>query len=149
MVGTIDEILLYLTLKTENAEALEMSRQRLVGLRKHLKHGELSEQKKISLLERYNKNVVHFSIRCVREAFDLPAIVRDKKGRFFTEQSLLLMVEHEEKMEGLHLNKVCSHLRRGEFPSKDIVREVLRRKGWTMFREREHVPSLWLVDYGY
>lgn len=147
MVGTIDEVLLYITLEMGNAEVLEMSRQRLVGLRKHLKHGELSEEKKKDLISRWNTNAKQFRCAvCLREAFDLPAIVRDHKGRFFTEQSLLLMVEGEEKMRGLHLDKVCGAIRNGQFPNKETVREVLRRKGWTMFREREHVPSLWKVE---
>lgn len=145
MVGTIDEILLYITLDFKNAELLDMSRQRLVGLRKHIPN-ELSEARKAELIARYNDRVAGYKrVTCLREAFHLPAIVRDHKGRFYTEQSLLLMVEHEEKMQGLHLDKVCEHIRNGQFPNKETVREVLRRKGWTMFREREHVPSLWQV----
>lgn len=148
MIGTIDEILLYITLDTGNAKQLEISRQRLVGLRKRLTCGELSEKKKIELVSRFNNNVSPYKkISCLREAFDLPAIVRDHKGRFYTECSFLLLVEHELKMQGLHLNKVCEHVRFGHFPSKDVVREALRRKGWTMFREREHVPSLWEIKY--
>ena len=52
MTGTSDEVLMWLTEHSEFAPLLQMSRQRLVGLRKHLRCGEVSEQKKDEILER-------------------------------------------------------------------------------------------------
>ena len=145
MVGTIDEILFHIALKTENANALCMSRQRLVHLRCHIP--ELSEDTKRMYLNRYQNSVGHYGkLRCLREDKIIPAVVRDKHGKFFTEQTLLLMVEREEKMNGLHLNRVCEHIRLGQLPNENIVREVLRRKGWTMFQERTYLPSIWELE---
>ena len=56
MIGTSDEILMWLTEHSEYAPLLQMSRQRLVGLRKHLRCGEVSEGRKDEILERLKNN---------------------------------------------------------------------------------------------
>lgn len=139
MVGTSEEVLLQVFEDSRYAEMLFISRQRMYSLRGHLKAGDMSYTRQAELLTKCGAKML-------RERFDLPAIVRDHKGRFYTELSLLLMVEPEHQMSDLNLNKVCSSIRQGQFPKKETVREVLRRKGWTMFRERETIPAIWQID---
>lgn len=136
MIGTCWEILLFATYDSRFANILNMSRQRLVGLRKHINEKNISK-KKIDLY------LIDLSAVCIRPSFTLPAIVRDKHGKFFNELTMIRMVASEEKMRDLNLGKVCASIKQGQFPNKETVREVLRRKGWTMFAEREVVPSIW------
>lgn len=140
-----------------------ISRQRLVGLRKHLYSNELSEERKEELLLRLKQRIdalrtegkasefqpllgcIKTEVRCLRRRYMLPAVVRDKHGKYFQETTLIRMVAHEERMQDLHLDKVCGAITRGDLPSEEVVREVLRRKGWTMFEPRHELPSVWEV----
>lgn len=159
MTGTSDEVLMWLTEHSEFAPLLQMSRQRLVGLRKHLRCGEVSEHKKDEILERLKNrmaaletsplrtiNIPPHTIRKVRGQYVLPAIVRDHHGKFYNEVTLIKMVEREEKMKDLNLDMVCRAIKRGDLPSKEVVREVLNRKGWNIFEERMILPSVWVVE---
>lgn len=161
MIGTSNEVLLWLTRHSEWAELLGMSRQRLVGLRKHIADGGISEERKEEILTRMNIRVEQIRngtmygqsnislpsvVRCVRKRYVLPAVVRDKHGKFFSEVTLVRMVEREEKMCGLNLDMVCRAIKRGDLPSREVVREVLNRKGWTMFEPRQVLPSVWEVE---
>lgn len=168
MIDTIDNILLWITEHHEYAPLLCMSRQRLVGLRKHLREGTLSEQNKEELLSRLSdriaalrvadvaagtvspmaRNIAHRvrQVHKVRNAYTLPAVVRDKHGKFFTELTLLRMVQNQEQFKDLNLERVCRTFKRGDMPSEAIVREVLNRKGWTMFEPRYRMPSVWEVE---
>lgn len=158
MRGTIDEVLEWLTYHREYAPLMQMSRQRLVGLRWRLNQGSLSEEYKEQLLERLKNRIdalesvnicpnsnLPSSPRKVRDAYILPAIVRDHHGRFFTELALIKMAERDKKMHDLNLGWVCGAMKRGGYPSKEVVREVLNRKGWNMFEERMKLPSVWEV----
>lgn len=159
MRGTSDEILEWLTHHSEYAELMQMSRQRLVGLRKHLSCGEVSETRKDEILERLQNRMAALqsspicpvinlprAIRKVRSQYVLPAIVHDHHGKFYNEVTLIKMVEHEEKMRDLNLDMVCRAIKRGDLPSKEVVREVLNRKGWNIFEERMVLPSVWEVE---
>lgn len=159
MKGTSNEVLMWLTEHSGYAQLMQMSRQRLVGLRKHLRCNEVSERRKDEILERLEKRMSALKstksgstyeglgmVRKVRNQYILPAVVRDHHGKFFSELTLLKMVEDEEKMRDLNLERVCRTFKRGDFPSKEIVREVLNRKGWSMFEERTVLPSVWEVD---
>ncbi len=163
MIGTSDEILQWLTRQSRYAPLMCISRQRLVGLRKHLYSNELSEERKEELLLRLQRRIDNLiaegkaqefltmfgcstpEVRCLRKRYVLPAVVRDKHGKYFQETTLIRMVAHEEKMADLHLDKVCGAITRGDLPSEAVVREVLRRKGWTMFEPRHCLPSVWEV----
>ena len=158
MIGTSDEVLEWLTHHSEYAPLLQMSRQRLVGLRKHLSCGEVSERRKDEILERLvnranalsNDSIcptIHLPrvIRKMRGQYVLPAIVRDHHGKFYSELTLIKIVEREEKMRDLNLDMVCRAIKRGDFPSKEVVREVLNRKGWNIFEERMIIPSVWEI----
>ncbi len=159
MRGTSDEILMWLTEHSEYAPLLQMSRQRLVGLRKHLRYDEVSEDRKDEILERLQNrmaalqsqsnsrsNTLPKAVRKVRGQYVLPAIVRDHHGKFYNEVTLIKMAEREEKMKDLHLDMVCRAIKRGDLPSKEVVREVLNRKGWNIFEERMILPSVWEVE---
>lgn len=159
MRGTSDEILLWLTEHSEYAPLLQMSRQRLVGLRKHLRYDEVSEDRKEEILERLknrssalqtspirNINIPLITVKKMRSRYVLPAIVRDHHGKFYSEVTLIKMVEREEKMKDLHLDMVCRAIKRGDMPSKEVVREVLNRKGWNIFEERMVLPSVWEIE---
>ncbi len=159
MRGTSDEVLMWLTEHSEYAPLLQMSRQRLVGLRKHLRYDEVSEERKEEILERLknrssalqtssirNINIPLITIRKVRSQYILPAVVRDHHGKFYNEVTLIKMAEREEKMKDLHLDMVCRAIKRGDLPSKEVVREVLNRKGWNIFEERMVLPSVWEVE---
>lgn len=161
MKGTSTEILEWLTHRNEYAPLLQMSRQRLVGLRHKLSQGTISESRKEEILERLKNRIDAikatdvrsiycslYNVRKVRNGYVLPAIVRDHHGKFYNEATMIKMVEHEEKMRDLNLDMVCRAIKRGDLPSKEVVREVLNRKGWNLFEEREVLPSIWEVaDY--
>lgn len=163
MIGTSNEILQWLTRQSEYAPLMCISRQQLVGLRKHLYSNELSEERKEELLLRLQRRIealraegkaaefqpllgcIKTEVRCLRRRYMLPAVVRDKHGKYFQETTLIRMVAHEERMQDLHLDKVCGAITRGDLPSEEVVREVLHRKGWTMFEPRHELPSVWEV----
>lgn len=158
MKGTSDEVLEWLTHHREYAPLLQMSRQRLVGLRQRLREGSVSESLKEEILERLKKRMENLKsmdgradcwylkdIRKVRSRYILPAIVRDHHGKYYNELTLIKMVAKEEKMRDLNLDMVCRAMKRGDMPSKEVVREVLNRKGWNIFEEREVLPSVWEV----
>ena len=154
MIGTSDEVLLWLTRDSRYAPLLGMSRQRLVGLRKHLACGELGEQAKESMLMRLCRRMEALSpencdlpcaVRRVRSGYVLPAIVRDKHGRLYSELSLVRMCRRDIRFAGLHLDHVCGAITRGEYPSHEVVRSLLRAKGWTMTEPRCVLPSVWEV----
>lgn len=165
MIGTSNEILMWLSRHSEYAPLLQMSRQRLVGMRKHLYCNEIGEQTKEEILLRLKNRIAglqesttHHSanltcgirdVRCLRERYLLPAVVRDKHGKFFQETTMVRMVADEEKMADLNLDKVCATMKYGCLPSERIVKEVLRRKGWTMFEPRHELPSVWEVETDY
>ncbi len=164
MIGTSNEILQWLTRHSEYAPLMCISRQRLVGLRKHLYCNELGEERKEELLFRLQRRIeqlraageygcgmtllgcVKSDVRLLRKRYILPAVVRDKHGKYFQETTMVRMVAHEEKMQDLHLDKVCGAITRGDLPSEEVVREILRRKGWTMFEPRYEMPSVWEVN---
>lgn len=150
---------MWLTWHCEYAPLMQMSRQRLVGLRKHLSCDEVSERRKDEILDRLQKRVEALKtssvrndistpriIRKIRGQYILPAIVRDHHGKFYSELTLLKIVEREEKMRDLNLDMVCRAIKRGDFPSKEVVREVLNRKGWNIFEERMTIPSVWEIE---
>lgn len=163
MIGTCNEILLYLTRHSEYAPLFQMSRQRLVGMRKHLYGNEIAETTKEKMLLDLKNRIYRLrndekfilksldikflliDIQKLRNRYILPAVVRDKHGKYFQETTMVRMVAHEEKMQDLHLDKVCGAITRGDLPSEEVVREVLRRKGWTMFEPRYEMPSVWEV----
>ena len=164
MIGTSSEILLWMTEFSAWSELLLMSRQRLVGLRKHLQDGSLSEQQKEELLKRFQKNLDfvkcnHFEcnhryqkmrlpsvVHCIRERYILPAVVKDKRGRIYNELTMIKMFAREQMFEDLNLERVCYATKCGRMPSREVVREVLRRKGWTMFEDRCELPSVWEIS---
>lgn len=159
MIGTSDEILDWLTRHSEYAELMQMSRQRLVGLRHHLSRGEVGEHRKEEILERLQNRMdalqslsssraikLPRAIRKVRNQYILPAVVRDHHGKFYNEVTLIKMVEHEERMRDLNLEMVCRAIKRGDLPNKEVVREVLNRKGWNIFEDRMVLPSVWEVE---
>lgn len=159
MKGTSDEVLEWLTHHSEYAELMQMSRQRLVGLRHHLSLGDVSEDRKDEILERLQKRIEALqslsssrsirlprAVRKVRNRYVLPAIVRDHHGKFYNEVTLIKMVERDERMRDLNLDMVCRAIKRGDLPSKEVVREVLNRKGWNIFEDRMVLPSVWEVE---
>lgn len=155
MIGTIDEVLLYITEKSEWAPLLRMSRQRLVGLRTRLKKNNLGEDYKRKLLFRLRDtshaptcrfNTMPIEVRLIRERYVLPAVVRDKHGKFFTELSLVKICWQSGGYEDLHLAQVYSAMHQGKFPRMELLCELLRRKGWTLFEARYEMPSVWEVD---
>lgn len=159
MKGTSDEVLEWLTHHSEYAELMQMSRQRLVGLRHHLSLGDVSEDRKDEILERLQKRIEALQslsssrsirlprvVRKVRNRYVLPAIVRDHHGKFYNEVTLIKMVERDERMRDLNLDMVCRAIKRGDLPSKEVVREVLNRKGWNIFEDRMVLPSVWEVE---
>lgn len=165
MIGTCNEILLYLTRNSEVAPLFQVSRQRLVGLRKHLYGNEIAEATKEKMLidlknriaglrsdEKFmsksiDKKFLLIDIRKIRNRYVLPAVVRDKHGKYFQETTFIRMVCNEKKMEDLNLGKVCASMKYGCLPLETTVREALRRKGWTMFEPRQELPSVWEVTY--
>lgn len=165
MIGTSNEILMWLSRHSEYAPLLQMSRQRLVGMRKHLYCNEIGEQTKEEILLRLKNRIAGLQnstthhdgyltcgirdVRCLRERYILPAVVRDKHGKFFQETTMIRMVAREEKMADLNLDKVCATMKYGCLPSERIVSEVLRRKGWNMFEPRHELPSVWEVETDY
>lgn len=159
MIGTSNEVLMWITHHHEYAELMQMSRQRLVGLRKHLMYGEVSERRKDEILERLQKRIEALQISAVRYnisplrnvkkirgQYILPAVVRDHHGKFFSELTFIKMVEKEEKMQDLNLDMVCRAMKRGDFPTERVVREALNRKGWYVFEKRTILPSVWEVE---
>jgi hypothetical protein len=84
-------------------------------------------------------------IKCVRKGFIIPAVVRDHHGKFFQETTLIKVMSKRECMSDLNLDRVVNMMKTGAFPSKDVVREVIRRVGWNMYEERYDMPSLWQV----
>ena len=159
MKGTSSEVLEWLTHHREYAPLMQMSRQRLVGLRERLRNGSLGERRKEEILERLEKRIFslqndqcrndfcqHSPVRKVRPEYILPAVVRDHHGKFFQETTMIKMVAKEEKMHDLNLDMVCRAIKRGDLPSKEVVREVLRRKGWYIFEERMVLPAVWEVE---
>ena len=164
MIGTSNEILLWLSRHSEYAPLLQMSRQRLVGMRKHLYCNEIGEETKEEILLRLKNRIAGLQngithhdgclhgirdVRCLRPRYILPAVVRDKHGKFFQETTMVRMVAREEKMADLNLDKVCATMKYGCLPSERIVREVLRRKGWNIFEPRHELPSVWEVETDY
>ncbi len=170
MVGTSNEILIWLSRHSEYAPLLQMSRQRLVGMRKRLYCNEIGEETKEEILLRLKNRIVAINsgnccrdtmfpntnltcgirdVRCLRPRYILPAVVRDKHGKFFQETTMVRMVAREEKMADLNLDKVCATMKYGCLPSERIVREVLRRKGWNIFEPRHELPSVWEVETDY
>ena len=159
MRGTSDEVLWWLTEHSEYAPLMGMSRQRLVGLRKHLRCGEVSESRKDEILARLQNRMENLrtsqssityrlpnAIRKVRSQYILPAVVRDHHGKFYNEVTLIKMVAEEKRMSDLNLDMVVRAIKRGDLPSREVVREVLNRKGWNIFEEREVLPSVWEVE---
>ena len=156
---------MWLSRHSEYAPLLQMSRQRLVGMRKHLYCNEIGEQTKEEILLRLKKRIAGLQestthhggdltcgirdVRCLRERYLLPAVVRDKHGKFFQETTMVRMVADEEKMADLNLDKVCATMKYGCLPSERIVKEVLRRKGWNIFEPRHELPCVWEVETDY
>lgn len=162
MRGSSTEVLMWITYHHEYAEMLQMTRQRLVGLRHKLRENKVSEEKREMLLEKLQKridflqtNVVRTrycslcNVRKIRDKYILPAVVKDHHGKFFSELTFIKMVAGEEKMRDLKLEFECRVIKRGDFPKKEVVREALNRKGWSIFEERMELPSVWEVEYDF
>lgn len=160
MKGTSDEVLEWLTHHTEYAPLMQMSRQRLVGLRKRLRRTEVSEQVKEELLERLKNRVEALkctevcavsgmcpTIRKVRDRYVLPAVIKDTKGRLFHETTFIKVVQHEKMLKDLNLTRVVrSGIDNGKLPSKEVVHEAVKRKHWSILEERMVLPSVWEVE---
>lgn len=158
MEGTSKEILLWLTRHSEYAEYMAMSRQRLVGLRKHVNANELNEGHMEEILTRLSERLEKLrisrdfilpsvpSVTCKRRSYMLPAVVRDHHGKYFQEQTMIQMFRREKMMSDLNLDKVCAAIKRGDMPRIEVVREVMRRKGWSMVADRYVMPSVWEVE---
>ena len=180
MKGTAKEILLYLTTDHRFAPLMNMSRQRLVGLRKLLYINRISPEKQEALLQSLSERMSKLKnpdsckpfstglistelngderdwypkpvllevpeVRLVRERVLLPAVVSDHKGRLFLETTMVRQFAREECMKELNLDFVVDKIKQGRLPELDVVREVMRRKGWYMVEERYDLPSIWEV----
>lgn len=186
MIGTSSEIIWWMTFHYQFANALSISRQRLVSIRNNAVNRVFS-QKRIEEFEKKLQNffgngamgteaghslwgvgeintlkraitysgggrfvsidgVTYTYFRIIRPRVVLPAVVRDHKGKFFSEVTFLNMVKHEEKMRDLHLYLGIEDKRlKDGLPNRDILREALRRKGWNIFAEREELPAIWEI----
>lgn len=147
MIGTMDEILLWLVLDWHNAEKLNMSRQRMQYVRDHYR--DYSEERKRKWFEAYQQNSPH-TIRKVRDRYVVPAVVCDKKGRRYTEVTFVRSLAREkERFADLNLDKVLAVMKTGALPSEGVVRQLLhRKKGW-MIEPRVELPSVWEVSYSF
>lgn len=162
MVGTSDEVLEWLTHHVYYAPLMQMSRQRLVGLRHKLHEGTVSEQRKDELLERLNNRInflkrtsmssvdcEQYHIRKVRGRYVLPAVVMDRKGRIYNELTMIKIMKHREELQDLNIHMVYRAVKRGDFPTIEVRNEVLRRLGWKVVEERMVLPSVWEVGESY
>lgn len=180
MVATTHDLLLFLTTDYRYAPLLNMSRQKLVGLRNRLYYNKLPESQKELMLSRLMERIEKLKnpssqrpistgsvstrnrngevrslpvpvyldvpdIRLIRKSLVLPAVVRDHHGKFFQETTMIRMFYREHMFDDLHLEHVIAMMQTGAMPSEKIVREMIRRKNWTMFAERYELPSLWQV----
>lgn len=160
MIGTAKEILLWLASDTRNAKLLNMSRQRLVCFRTWLKQDSISEERMEEYIKNLKKNSDKirmgsdgglscglYSAICLRKKYILPAVVCDHRGRLFHETALVKACMSKPGYEDLNLSKVVNVMgREGCLPSEQIVRELLRRKGWNMVEPRHILPSVWCVE---
>ena len=159
MKGTSFEVLEWITHHQEYAPLMQMTRQRLVGLRHRLSKRTISAAMAEEMLENLKKRILSLQssiISCdycwlhapqkVRDAYVLPAVVRDHRGRFFHEMTFLKMYRDDEQMQDLNLGYVLGSMKRNHLPSKNVVREALNRKGWTIFEERMELPSVWEIE---
>lgn len=135
MFGTGREILRAASHYGRFMNQLDLSAQGGIRIRKHLDNGMSEEQ-----LEDY---LVRIGARKIRDKVVVPAAIKDKKGRLFTEATFLLSVENEKMFDDLNLNLVCGHIRIGELPNERIVREVMRRKKAYIFAQRVVLPAIW------
>lgn len=161
MIGTSKELLLLLSKDSKYANLLNMSRQRLVWFRMKVAQDGFSEQRIEEYLKKIQKNLdssrvgtrrgdsfYEFStVRCVRQQYVLPAVVCDHHGRLFLETALVKACSRSKEYDDLNLKYVvmamgndCQHL-----PNEEIVRELLRRKGWYMVEPRYVVPAIWEI----
>ena len=173
MIGTSTEILSWFASDSRYANLLDMSRQRLVWFRMKLKenHG-LSEERKEEYLKKIQDNLNSvrigtsgryssryssrysrgysgevYTLTCLRKRYILPAVVCDHHGRLFHENTLIKMCYRKKEFADLNLANICNALgREGRLPKEDVVRELLRRKGWNMVEPRHVLPSVWKIE---
>lgn len=140
MIGTDWEILLYASY-TSLADKWELSHNRLLVMRKYINKHKLSVSIRTDMLNK-------IGAKQLRPSYTLQGIIKDRYGRIFTEESFIRMFINENKddrYDDLHIKDVKARLKRGNLPSSELVKEVVKRKGkdWLIVEPRFQVPSVW------
>lgn len=142
MIGTDWEILLYASY-TSLADKWELSHKRLLVMRKYINERKLSVSTRTDMLNK-------IGARQLREAFVVPALVVDKRGRFFTELTFYKYFRkyYEKNNTDIDFVHIQGNVTRGCLPSEETTAELIRRthSHFKLYAERYYVPAIWELN---
>lgn len=141
MIGTSFEMLLYFSYVHGTAEVLGMSHQRLTAYRDRIARQNIDEDVVI-------KHLTKLSCTCIRPQVIVPAVIRDKSGRLFDENTYarLFLTEDIEKDICRKLKKDRAGLTYGGHLIERAYKIFLKTKSAHFEQPRITLPSVWSFD---
>lgn len=141
MVGTSSEMLLLLSYKHETAARLGVTTQRLQGIRNRVSAHNYSEEAVVEMLSRLD-------CKCIRPKRIIPAVIQDKNGRIFTEQTFARMFFSQEFADkwGVSYTYQKAAIDRGDFMNKPLLKHLLHSKRAWIVEERVELDSIWSYE---
>lgn len=141
MIGTASEMLLFFAYRKETAAILGVTLERLRGIRTRVSNHNYSEEALVEMLEK-------LECKCIRPKYILPAVVKDKEGRIFTEQTFARTYFTQEFAEkwGVNYNRIMAALKRGMYMNKPLLKHLLRSKRAWIIEDRVELDSVWSYE---
>lgn len=141
MIGTSYEMLLYLSYFPSTWDKLGLHPQRLTRLRNRISFKNYPEDTMTDWLTKLD-------CKCVRPKIVLPAVVRDRFGKTYDENTFLQLFLTQEIADkwGINRQSVYDTIARGLFVDIATLKHVIRSRRGAIVQQRFTLDSIWSYE---